>query len=174
MPDSVLPLSRMSLGGEANSDITGLEKPGIETQLDEIKTPFDINVFAPMQMINEFFPLLVAAKGTIVNHGSMVRSLPHPFTSAYNASKAALSQYSNTLRLELEPLDIKVIELVSGRIATSLITVPTLSEASIYKPLEQILQSRAREAGTSPYLLADKDIELIDGRRNPTKDRSIC
>jgi 1-acylglycerone phosphate reductase len=127
-----------------------------------------------MQMVNEFFPLLVATKGTIVNHGSMVRSLPHPFTSAYNASKAALSQYSNTLRLELEPLDVKVVELVSGRIATGLITVPTLAEASIYKPLEQILQSRAREAGTSPHPLTDKNIKIIDGCRNPTKGRSIC
>jgi 1-acylglycerone phosphate reductase len=115
-----------------------------------VKALFDINVFAVMAMINDFIPLLIAAKGggTIVNHGSMVRSLPHPFTAAYNASKSAVSQYSHTLRIELEPLGVKVIELVSGRVATGLITVPTLDESSIYKPLEPILQKRAREAET--------------------------
>jgi 1-acylglycerone phosphate reductase len=99
-----------------------------------------------MSLINEFIPLLISTKGIIVNHGSMVRSLPHPFTAAYNASKAAVAQYSNTLRLELEPLGVKVVELVSGRVATGLITVPIMPETSIYKPLEQVLQRRAREA----------------------------
>jgi 1-acylglycerone phosphate reductase len=77
----------------------------------------------------------------------MLNTMPFPMTSAYNASKAAVSQYSNTLRLELEPLDVKVIELVSGRVSTGLIEVPTLSDASIYKPLEPTLQIRAKEAG---------------------------
>jgi 1-acylglycerone phosphate reductase len=74
--------------------------------------------------------------------------MPHPMTAAYNASKAAVSQYSNTLRLELEPLGVNVIELVTGRVKTGLITVPTLDSTSIYKPLEATLQKRAKEAGT--------------------------
>jgi 1-acylglycerone phosphate reductase len=77
----------------------------------------------------------------------MTSVMPHPFTAAYNASKAAVSQYSNTLRLELEPLGVKVIELVSGRVKTGLITVPTLDSTSIYKDLEPTLQKRAKEAG---------------------------
>lgn len=77
----------------------------------------------------------------------ITRTMPHPMTAAYNASKAALSQYSNTLRLELEPMDIKVIELVTGRVSTGLITVPSLDDVSFYKPLEPALQSRAKEAG---------------------------
>jgi 1-acylglycerone phosphate reductase len=77
----------------------------------------------------------------------MTQDMPHPFTSAYNASKAALAQYSNTLRLELEPMNITVIELVTGRVSTGLISTPTLSDTSIYKPLEPALHSRAKEAG---------------------------
>jgi len=123
-----------------------LEAPAIETDLDSIKRTFDVNVFAVMEMVRQFSPLLIAAQGTIVNHGSMVHTMPHPMTAAYNASKAALSQYSNTLRLELEPMNVKVIELVTGRVSTGLITVPTLDETSLYKPLEPNLQSRAKEA----------------------------
>jgi 1-acylglycerone phosphate reductase len=127
--------------------ITGLEKPAIETSLDSAKAIFDINFFAVMEMNNAFLPLLLPTKGVIVNHGSMVHSLAHPFTAAYNASKAAVSQYSNTLRIELEPLGVRVVELVSGRVATGLITVPEISEESVYKPLEETLKARAREAG---------------------------
>ena len=76
--------------------------------------------------------------------------MPHPMSAAYNASKAAVSQYSNTLRLELEPVNVKVIELVSGRVNTGLITVPILDDASIYKPLESALKNRAKEAGINP------------------------
>jgi 1-acylglycerone phosphate reductase len=127
--------------------ITGLEKPAIETSLDSAKAIFDINFFAVMEMNNAFLPLLLPTKGVIVNHGSRVHSLAHPFTAAYNASKAAVSQYSNTLRIELEPLGVRVVELVSGRVATGLITVPEISEESVYKPLEETLKARAREAG---------------------------
>jgi 1-acylglycerone phosphate reductase len=81
----------------------------------------------------------------------MVRSMPHPMTAAYNASKAALSQYSNTLRLELEPFDVRVVELVTGRVGSPLIAIPQLPESSIYKPLEPALVKRAKEAGTIQY-----------------------
>jgi 1-acylglycerone phosphate reductase len=48
----------------------GMEQPAIETELDAIKAMFDVNVFAVMEMIKQFIPLLISAKGTIVNHGS--------------------------------------------------------------------------------------------------------
>ncbi|KAH8812557.1 oxidoreductase [Xylogone sp. PMI_703] len=123
-----------------------LESPAIETDLSSIKAMFDINVFGAMEMVKQFSKLLIATRGTIVNHTSMTKDMPHPMTAAYNASKAALSQYSNTLRLELEPLNVKVIELVTGRVSTKLISVPTLNENSIYKSLEPALQARAKEA----------------------------
>ncbi|KAF2674154.1 NAD(P)-binding protein [Microthyrium microscopicum] len=125
-----------------------IESPAIEVDLDRVKDMFDVNVFAVMEMNKQFIPLLIAAKGTIVNHGSILRNMPHPMTAAYNASKAALAQYSTTLRLELAPLDVKVVELVTGRVATGLVTLPTLANTSIYKPLEPAVQKRAREAET--------------------------
>ncbi len=42
---------------------------------------------------------------------------------------------------------MRVVELVSGRITTGLITVPEISEGSVYKPLEETLKARAKEAG---------------------------
>lgn len=106
----------------------------------------------------------------------MTKTMPHPMTAAYNASKAALSQYSNIIRLELEPVNIKVIDLVTGRAGTKLIGLPTLKDMSIYKPSEPALKNRAKEAGTKPFSPRTVHVRLtrnIFGKRN-AKTRRIC
>ncbi|KAG4430222.1 hypothetical protein IFR05_014293 [Cadophora sp. M221] len=62
-----------------------------------------------------FFPLLLASvpesrlPPTIINTSSVVSRVPVLFTANYNASKAAVTSYSDTIRLELAPLGIKVV-----------------------------------------------------------------
>lgn len=63
-------------------------------------------------------------------------------------------------------MDVKVIELVSGRVATGLITVPTLDDTSIYKPLEPTLQNREKEAGIRPIHLDPVNVKLTTTFRN--------
>lgn len=87
--------------------------PGLEIDLDELRLTFEINVFAVMRMCQAFAPLLIAAKGRIIQIGSVAAVVPYVFGSAYNASKAALHQYSNTLR---------VVGPVSSRDTSSLLT----------------------------------------------------
>lgn len=70
--------------------------------------------------------------------------MPYPFTSAYNASKAALAQWSETLRIELEPLQIKVVTVVTGQVATNLPKAPVFPESSIYRPVQSPLEARAK------------------------------
>lgn len=73
--------------------------PGLEIELDDLRLTFEVNVFAVMRMCQAFAPLLIAAKGRIVQIGSVAAVVPYVFGSAYNATKAALHQYSNTLRV---------------------------------------------------------------------------
>ena len=40
--------------------------------------------------------------------------MPYVFGSVYNASKAALHAYANTLRVEMAPLGVKVQVVVTG------------------------------------------------------------
>ncbi|KAK9326685.1 hypothetical protein V1520DRAFT_284770 [Lipomyces starkeyi] len=121
-----------------------IESAALDTDISAIKDMYDVNVFGPMEMVRQFTPLLLPVKGTIVNIGSILGIIPYPFTSAYNASKAALAQYSETLRLELEPTGIKVVTVVTGQVRTNLVALPTLEETSIYKPLEPALRDRAK------------------------------
>ncbi|KAK3670163.1 NADPH-dependent 1-acyl dihydroxyacetone phosphate reductase [Recurvomyces mirabilis] len=121
-----------------------LETPALDIEMSMIKAMFEVNVFGPMEMVRQCTPLLFKAKGSIVNISSILAIMPYPMTSAYNASKAALAQYSETLRLELEPLDIRVLTIMSGQVSNNLVRAPRLNEGSIYKSLEPMLVQRAR------------------------------
>ncbi|KAJ2994928.1 hypothetical protein NUW58_g1417 [Xylaria curta] len=69
----------------------------IDTDVSAVQHMFDVNVFGPMRMVHHFHDMLIMASGTIVNIGSVGAS--------YNASKAALHHWSNTLRVEMAPLE---------------------------------------------------------------------
>jgi len=48
----------------------------IDSDINEIKRMFDVNVFGPMRMVRHFHSLLIAARGTIVNIGSVGGIVP--------------------------------------------------------------------------------------------------
>lgn len=140
-----------------NNAGTWLEAPAIENDLHKVKQMYDTNVFGPMEMVQQFTPLLLISHGTIVNLGSVLGIMPYPFTSAYNGSKAALAQWSETLRIELEPLKIKVMTVVTGQVATNLPQPIVLPESSIYKPIQTQLDQRTKahmDKGTTPEVFA--------------------
>ena len=72
--------------------------------MTEVRKLFDVNFFGHMAMTHEFLPLLLAASDAcIVNIASLAGMMPVPYNSAYNASKAALLSFGDTLRVELSP-----------------------------------------------------------------------
>lgn len=55
----------------------------LDADFDEVKLTFDVNVVAVMRMCKAFAPLLIEAKGTIVQIGSLAGIMPYvsPFGS---------------------------------------------------------------------------------------------
>ncbi|CAK5271519.1 unnamed protein product [Mycena citricolor] len=97
-------------------------------------------------MVNEFLPLLMASgDGRIVNIGSIAGVMPYPFGSAYNASKAALHAYGNTLRIELAPFNVQVSTIVTGGVQSHISDKPPPTKpTSLYAPIaEHLLRFRA-------------------------------
>ncbi|KAH9203121.1 hypothetical protein DL95DRAFT_507452 [Leptodontidium sp. 2 PMI_412] len=129
------------------------EKPAVEADPALIRKMFDANVFGVFDMVNAFFPLLLAAAGnpnappTIINTASVLSRLPYPFSSGYNASKAAVVSYSDTLRLELQPFGIKVVTLLMGEVSTGLMSVDNISfgQDSLYIDAQEALKERTRQ-----------------------------
>ncbi|KAK1497367.1 alcohol dehydrogenase GroES-like domain-containing protein [Colletotrichum cuscutae] len=114
---------------------------------------FDANVFGLFDMVTAFTPLLLAAASTsrssqqptIVNVASVLARLPGPFTSGYNATKAAVAAYSDALRLEVAPLGLRVLTVYMGEVATSTIQANNISfdRDSLYVDAEDKVRERS-------------------------------
>ncbi|KAI9370212.1 hypothetical protein BJX61DRAFT_101694 [Aspergillus egyptiacus] len=120
--------------------------PALDTSVDEAKRLFDVNLWGAISVAQAFMPLLRAApKGsTLVNVCSISGFLYAPWMSIYNASKAALMSWSETLRLELQPFNIRVISLVTGSVATNVMSHSDLAlpENSLYQKALPEIQAR--------------------------------
>ena len=117
--------------------------PALDVDFREVQATFETNIFSVMRMCQAFAPLLIQAKGTIVQIGSVAGEIPYVFGSAYNASKAALHAYSDTLRLELAPFDVNVMVVVTGGVKSNIArTHRELPEGSLYHPLNEEYQRR--------------------------------
>ena len=137
--------------------------PALDVELTEVQATFDTNVFSVMRMCQTFAPLLIQAKGTIVQIGSVAGEIPYVFGSAYNASKAALHAYSDTLRIKLAPLNVKVMVVVTGGVKSNIArTHRELPEGSLYQSLDVEYQRRqlhSQEAAMEATAYAEGVVE---------------
>ncbi|KAJ7154560.1 NAD-P-binding protein [Mycena filopes] len=123
----------------------GQAYPVAATDMDmsAVRALFELNVFAPMVMVQEFIQLLISSgKGCIINTGSISGIMPVPFSAAYNTSKAALHSLGNTLRVELAPLNIKVMNVITGAVKSNIVKPHTIPDNSLYKGMEEVYQAK--------------------------------
>ncbi|KAJ5806983.1 hypothetical protein N7474_010575 [Penicillium riverlandense] len=128
--------------------------PAMEVELDEVRKTFETNVVAVIAMCQAFLPLLIKAKGTIVQIGSVAGIIPYVFGSVYNASKAALHSFSDTLRVELAPFGVNVTTIVTGGVQSRIArTERTLRPNSMYSPIEAEYNRRVTHSqdGAMPH-----------------------
>jgi 1-acylglycerone phosphate reductase len=117
--------------------------PALDYDEDELHEVFQANVFSVMRMCKEFTPLLIEAKGTIIQTGSVAGLMPYAWGAPYNASKAALHAYSDTLRVELAPLGVRVVNVVTGGVKSNIArTHRTLPPNSYNLPLADDYEKR--------------------------------
>ena len=58
-----------------------LVAPGLDITIEQGKELFDLNFWAPMAMLQAFAPLLIEAKGCVVNNTSANSVAPFPLMS---------------------------------------------------------------------------------------------
>ncbi|KAI1081902.1 NAD(P)-binding protein [Whalleya microplaca] len=128
--------------------------PVVDANITEAKKLFDINVWSHIAVIQAFIPLLLQSpQGMIVNQTSVGASATLPFQAVYNSSKAALAMFSDSLRLELQPFGIKVVDLRTGVVKTNLIKnlqeekSPQLPKGSICQPAKDVVEGILRQEG---------------------------
>lgn len=69
------------------------------------------NYFAPVLLTKQFLPLLIKNKGTVVNVTSGLAYVPLSIEPNYCATKAALHSMTQSMRIQLLKLGVKVVEI---------------------------------------------------------------
>ncbi|KAK4946840.1 hypothetical protein LTR10_014343 [Elasticomyces elasticus] len=92
--------------------------PLADADLESSKRLFDLNVWSHLAVTQAFLPALIRSKGLIVMQTSISSVCPVPWNGIYNSSKAALAMLTDTLRLEMEPFGVRVVELKTGAVAS--------------------------------------------------------
>ncbi|RSL58394.1 hypothetical protein CEP54_007786 [Fusarium duplospermum] len=128
--------------------------PVLDIDIAVAKKVFDLNVWSQIAVTQAFIPLLLkSSSGMVVNQTSIGAVAAVPFQGVYNASKAAMVMMSDTLRMELRPFGIKVVDLRTGVVKTNLIEngkmrkPPILPKGSIYEPAKDVVETAIRQEG---------------------------
>jgi uncharacterized oxidoreductase len=111
------------------------------------------NLLGTIRMVYAFLPQLAnKADAVIMNVSSALAFVPLPATPTYNATKAAVHSFTESLRIQLAEASIKVIELAPPGVQTALLGQQDSEHAM---PLEDFLSE------TMALLQADADAREI-------------
>jgi len=141
----------------------------------ELRQQFDTNFFGAAAVTRAFLPQLRRqGSGHIVMITSISGRNSFPGLGSYTASKFALEGWTETLRLEMKPLGIKVALVEPGSFATDIWTSVTISAATLdpnSPNATRVARWRKRiEAGkpkADPQRVADRIAAILD-RRHPS------
>lgn len=102
-----------------------INKPFIDSSVDDIYRIFKTNVFAPIHIMRALIPLLDKNRSChIINIGSMggfQGSAKFPGLSIYSSSKAALANLTECLAEEYKDFNIKINCLALGSVQTEML-----------------------------------------------------
>lgn len=129
--------------------------PGAEVPIEVVNQCFDVNFNGVVRMVKAFVPLVINAKGKIVQTGSVTGDIPFPWGSIYGASKAAVKSYSEVLRLELAPFGVDVVTIVTGGVATNIGDTRGLPENTMFGDAKVSFEARRKMSKNSHPMSAE-------------------
>lgn len=105
----------------------GIPKRRHVTKLDPatVEQVMNINYLSPVRLTLGLLPAMIEQKhGLIVNVSSVAATLSSPGETAYDASKAALSVFSEAMAIDLWDTGVKVLVVYPGVVDTELFSQP--------------------------------------------------
>jgi len=147
-----------------------------DVSLDEARAQFETNLFGLAHLTQIVLPgMRQRGSGCIINLGSVGGTIHTPMGAWYHASKFALEGWTRCLRLEVEPLGIRVIQVIPGAIQTefgdvAMAPLLTRAEGGAYQSIAHrmaraVLGAYASGTATSPEKVGDLLVNLVSKKR---------
>jgi uncharacterized oxidoreductase len=110
----------------------GNESNDLQKQMEEI----EINYNSPIRVLHYFLPLLKKSKNAVlVNVSSGLAYVPFAQAPVYSGTKSALHFWTQAIRPQLQPHNIKVVELLPPVVDTPLAHGADIAEDDNLKPM---------------------------------------
>jgi len=158
-----LSVRRLDVTDPSTFDVPGdlrvlVNNAGIDTDylpvehanIDDWRRMFETNVFGVVALTSAAIPTLRANQPAVVcsiTSSSILAGVP--FYSAYRASKAAVSAFGDSLRVEVAPFGIRVVEILPGPVDTDMFRLSTgeqdAARFSHYRALAEVTATLRRE-----------------------------
>jgi NAD(P)-dependent dehydrogenase (short-subunit alcohol dehydrogenase family) len=152
--------------------------PVEHANIDDWRRMFETNVFGVVALTSATIPVLRANQPSVVctvTSSSIIAAVP--FYSAYRASKAAVSAFDDSLRVEVAPFGIRVVEILPGPIDTDMFRLSTGEQEATrfadYRALADVAGSLRREHAdprvVDPSLAASAIVDAIVDTAGPMR-----
>lgn len=148
-----------------------------ELTLDEIRANFEVNVFATISVVHSALPYLRKQRsGHIINISSIAGFTPTAGWSLYNATKFAVTGFTDALALDVAELGIKATVVMPGAFRTEFLTDGALLIAknriddyqTVHTVQERFKTMNGNQAG-DPDKAADAFIALANDPEPPVR-----
>ncbi|MFA4897293.1 SDR family oxidoreductase [Microbacterium sp.] len=117
--------------------------------LENAEATVTTNLLGPIRLISAFIEhLLTQPDATVMTVSSGLAFAPLRVTPTYNATKAAIHQLSETLRLQLADSTVRVVELVPPSVQTEL--MPGHQDDPFAMPLDEYIDETMTLLETQP------------------------
>jgi NAD(P)-dependent dehydrogenase (short-subunit alcohol dehydrogenase family) len=139
----------------------GIDSPYLPVEhadLADWRALFETNVMGVVDLVQRAIPTLRANQPAVicnVTSSSILASMP--FYAAYRATKAALSAFGDSLRVEVAPMGIRVVEILPGPVDTDMFRLSTGEPDAVRFPEYQALARVAdqlRQDHADPQVVA--------------------
>lgn len=160
-----------------NAGVERPHHPFESTPMDDWRAMFETNVFGLIAVTAAAIPLMrEGGGGVICNITSASLFAPVPFYAPYRASKAAVSALGESLRTELAPFGIRVVEIMPGPVETDMLASseepPEALAHPAYRPMAQRSfeqRQTIKDSYTAPAVAAAAIVDAICADDGPLR-----
>lgn len=145
-------------------------QPITEVTIEDYDKAFNLDVRAVVDLTIHALPLLIKAKGNIINMSSVGATHPGANLSMYVGAKAAIENFTKAWAIDLAKYKVRVNAIAPGAIETNIWNVTDLSEEDAQKHKDNIAKGipfrrfgSPDEVASVALFLASEDASYVSG-----------